>query len=488
MGRVTGARAVFAATYLIAVSAALFAGFADWHYDDPFITYRYAEHLARGIGFTYNAGERVLSTTTPLFALALAGPAALGLDVPTAANLIGCISLAVGGLCLWDLGRRWALPVVAWSGLALYPTSLLLQLTIGSETPLYLALCLGAFVAFFRERYVVCALCCALAVLSRGDGVLVAAMLAIAFAARWRRDVVRRIPWGALAVFALVLLAWAVPAWLYYGQPWPSTLAAKRGQGAMAASDPFAVGALTTAWAWFGHLWPHRLIVASAVVGLPYLAWRGRAAWPLIAWTGAYFATYAALGVSSYHWYYAPLVPGLIVLVALGLTAFADGARALAAPIGRGAGQAAAMAVIALGLGVLTALQLSQSARTAASADARYAIYRAAGEWLRDHAPPGARVGALEVGIVGYYAGHTMLDFAGLIQPDLAGDMRRATTYDDLALRSAERRPPDLVVTLAGILPRFERDFVQPHCALQHRLAGSEYAFGADVSIYACRR
>jgi hypothetical protein len=256
----------------------------------------------------------------------------------------------------------------------------------------------------------------------------------------------------------------------------------------MAASDPFAVGALTTAWAWFGHLWPHRLMVALAVVGLPYLAWRGRVAWPLIAWTGAYFAVYAALGVSSYHWYYAPLIPGLIVLAALGLTALADGARALAAWIGRGAGQAAAMTVIALGLGVLTALQLSQTARTAASADARYAIYRAAGEWLRDHTPPGARIGALEVGIIGYYAGRNMLDFAGLIQPDLARDMRRATTYDDLALLSAQRRPPDIVITLTGVLPRFERDFIQPHCALLHQLAGSEYAFGADVSIHACRR
>ena len=39
-------------------------------YDDPFITYRYAENLGEGLGFVYNPGERVLSTTTPLFRFA----------------------------------------------------------------------------------------------------------------------------------------------------------------------------------------------------------------------------------------------------------------------------------------------------------------------------------------------------------------------------------------------------------------------------------
>ena len=34
--------------------------------DDAYITLRYAENLSGGQGFTFNPGERVLGTTTPL--------------------------------------------------------------------------------------------------------------------------------------------------------------------------------------------------------------------------------------------------------------------------------------------------------------------------------------------------------------------------------------------------------------------------------------
>ncbi|MEP7359846.1 MAG: hypothetical protein ABI847_21525, partial [Anaerolineales bacterium] len=40
--------------------------------DDAYITFRYARNIASGVGFVYNAGERVLGTTTPAYALFLA--------------------------------------------------------------------------------------------------------------------------------------------------------------------------------------------------------------------------------------------------------------------------------------------------------------------------------------------------------------------------------------------------------------------------------
>jgi hypothetical protein len=256
----------------------------------------------------------------------------------------------------------------------------------------------------------------------------------------------------------------------------------------MAISQGFAIGALTTIWAWFGHLWSHRVTVALAIVGGPYFLWRGRAAWPIVAWTGLYFSTYAALGVSSYQWYYAPLTPGMLVLTALGLTALAEGARSLARSAGAGDGRRAYAAVATTGLCVLAILQLQVMAQTASRPDQRYAIYRAAGEWLRDNTAGDARVGALEVGIIGYYADRAMTDFAGLIQPGLAQAMGRTTTYDDLALLAASRSAPDYVVMLSGVLPRFDQDFVRRHCSLAHHLDGPDYGFPADLTIYACRR
>src|SRR5262245_13549798 len=89
-------RVVLLWTLLVAIGL-----FGRWHaygYDDPYITYRYAANLARGAGFVYNEGERVLSTTTPLYTLLLSVVGVAGLDIPLASNAIGCLCLALGGL------------------------------------------------------------------------------------------------------------------------------------------------------------------------------------------------------------------------------------------------------------------------------------------------------------------------------------------------------------------------------------------------------
>src|SRR5687768_3192429 len=89
------------------VAGLLFWLFRHYGYDDPYITYRYAGNLASGAGFVYNAGERILSTTTPLYTLILAAVGLLGADIPIASNLIGSICLALGGLAFWRLGQAW---------------------------------------------------------------------------------------------------------------------------------------------------------------------------------------------------------------------------------------------------------------------------------------------------------------------------------------------------------------------------------------------
>ena len=41
-------------------------------FEDAFITFRYAENVARGNGYVYNIGEHVYGSTTPLFTFLLA--------------------------------------------------------------------------------------------------------------------------------------------------------------------------------------------------------------------------------------------------------------------------------------------------------------------------------------------------------------------------------------------------------------------------------
>jgi hypothetical protein len=485
-----GQAGLLLALYAAGVTVAVYALFARWHYDDPFITYRYAANLAQGAGFVYNPGQRALSTTTPFFALLLSAARMLGVqDLPALANLISSMSLAAGGLCMWQLGRLYKLPAVSWAGLLLYPTTLLLHITIGSETPLYLALCLGAFVCFEMRRYSACAALCALAVLTRGDGVLVAALIALAFAWRHRAGFLRAIPWRAVAVFAVIVLAWVVPAWLYFGSPLPATLGAKRAQGVMAISEGFARGLFTVIGAWFGSLPQHRMGVALALIGVPFLLWRGRRAALPVVWMALYFAAYSALGVTAYYWYYAPLVPGYIVLIGLGATAIGQGAGWLAGRAAPARPEMWRRLGLAMPLVLVAALALVQAQRTFVTAsrpDARYAIYRAAGDWLRANTAPDSTAGMLEVGIVGFYAQRSLVDFAGLIQTDVSQQMRRDTTYDDTAAYAMLTYKPDYVLVVRGTVDRFRDETVQRHCTLAETLRGTDHQFGSDLEIYAC--
>ena len=75
-------------------------------FDDTFITFRYAKNIGEGFGFVYNAGEQVLGTTTPLWALVLASLSAAGLPMDEASLVVSLIADVVSALFLWLLLTR----------------------------------------------------------------------------------------------------------------------------------------------------------------------------------------------------------------------------------------------------------------------------------------------------------------------------------------------------------------------------------------------
>ena len=501
------------AIYLLLTMIVIFTAFSHWSYDDPFITYRYAANLQHGLGFVYNPGERALSTTTPLFTLLLALLGNLWTDLPHLANLLGAFSLALGGLFLWDLARTWHAPLVGWSGLLLYPTFPLLVSTLGSETPLYLAFCLGTFAFYARQRYPLAAVFAALSILARPDGILVAFILAAHYLLQIRRP----IPWRAAGLFLALTLPWFVFSWVYFGSPLPATLAVKQHQGAMAISQRFAPGLLTILRGYAR--WPYILEAGLAIAGVVFMFRRARR-WALfLAWTMLYFLAYSALGVSRYFWYYAPLVPGLIVLIGLGISSIRNSSlpkplfsgissKSNSPPLkspflgnssisnspppnspflgiwGRpGGGRIATLALLLL----LISAQAYDLGQLRQQPDNRLVIYPVVGEWLRDHTSPQASVGTLEVGMIGYYSQRRMIDFAGLIQAQVSNQLTTHATYEDAALWAVERYHPDYLALHENLFPRLEQGYAAQRCAVIKHFSGKTYGYSADLNIYACR-
>ena len=85
------------ATLLLA-GLAVFVARGAWGYshDDAFITYRYAENLARGHGLVYNPGEAVLGTSAPGYAAVLGG--------------LSLLTREAGWRARYEPGRDLALP------------------------------------------------------------------------------------------------------------------------------------------------------------------------------------------------------------------------------------------------------------------------------------------------------------------------------------------------------------------------------------------
>jgi hypothetical protein len=461
------------AFYLLLTTIIIFAGFSHWGYDDPYITYRYSANIQHGLGFVYNPGERVLSTTTPLFTLLLALLGNLCPDLPTLANLLGAFSLAIGGFFLFDLAHTWRTPLVGWSGLLLYPTFPLLVSTLGSETLLYLAFCMGAFAFYARQRYPLTGVCVALAILTRPDGVLVAFILAAHYFMRIRRPV----PWLALGLFFGLTIPWFVFAWIYFGSPLPVTLVVKQHQGSMVISQGFASGLLTII-GWYTS-WPYLLEAGLAAVGAIFLL-RTVRSWVLfLCWTMLYFLAYSGLGVSRNFWYYAPLVPGFIVLLGLGISNIGKKLSSSRSNLFQN------IIIVALIL-LLVSTQGENLWLLRQRPDNRLVIYKVVGEWLRDHTPTTASIGTLEVGIIGFYAQRRMIDFAGLIQPEVSDQLTNNTTFEDAALWAFEKYHPDYLVLGEGDFPRFEKDYVYQQCkAIQH-FPGQVYGYSTNLNVYAC--
>jgi arabinofuranosyltransferase len=442
-------------------------------FDDPFVTYRYAWNAAQGNGLLYNSGERVLSTTAPLYALVLAAVDLLAQGLlgsspalallPAVSNGLSTASLFVAACFLYLYAATFKKPWVGWFAAILFITAPLLWLSLGFEMGFYLALTLGAFYFYASRRFSVASALLALALLTRGDGILPAIVLAGHYLATERG-----IPWRAAAVYGVVAAPFLLYLTFTFGSPLPVTLAAKSAQANLGvtgfyAGTTFAQGARILGLAYVSQSSLYLSFVPLIVLGLVAALKRERWLLPVLLWAVAHFCSYSALGVAPYHWYYAPLLPAVALLTAAGVAKTANKVRALV----RGE-RLRSVVVAALGL-VLTMPQFVSNAqirqallhpsalqpeetRYKVLPEAKVAVYRRVGDWLRENTPEDALVGVTEVGIIGYYSERTMVDFLGLLRPQVVDALRRG----DMAWALLYYQPDYVVLTRVNPLYSYD--------------------------------
>lgn len=390
--------------------AAQAAAFQDVFLDDAYITFRYGQNLARGVGLVFNPGDRVLGTTSPGHALIAAaafravGAAAL----PSAMALVGCAAWTAQAALLYALARRrLGRLAAALLALGVGAGAARSHLFVPLETNLVAACCLGALLLADRGRATGSGWLLGAAIVLRADAALLAVALAPLLAVRVRRAAFAR---AAAAAFVLPA-AWAAFATLYYGSPVPRTF------GAKAFHDSFETYA-----AYLAQQLPAMALPFTPPVAVTVLAWLvaalgarlavARRAWGVVAvlgWgalhTGAYLLLRPGTGF-TWHVYPGALGFAVALLVALG--------RGLSR-LPRWAGRPLAAAVV-----VCASLGAVRFARTHAHVfwyGSRDAVYREAAAWLRARAAPGDVTEAEEVGTMAYWSDLRFYDHAGLVGP-----------------------------------------------------------------------
>jgi hypothetical protein len=403
--------------------------------DDSWIHQAYARNLALSGEWALVPGQPSGGSTSPLWSGLLALGFLFGLAPHFWAYLLG--GLALWGLALIGEESARSLlpayrPAFPWAGgLLALEWHLVWSGASGMETILFtlIATALLALVLGGSRRCGLMGLLAGLAVWVRPDGITLLgpalvwlAVDRISWSRRLRALINLAVGFGGL--FAPYLLFnWAVA-----GSPWPNTFYAKQAEyasylelplfqrwGAQALQPLIGVGVL---------LVPGLVILLASAARRR--AWRP---WLALAWFGGYLALYAwRLPVTYQHGRY--VMPAMPVFFLLGLTGLlsvsleqASRLRRLGVLAWRSA--VAAVLLAFLGLGGFTygrdvAVIESEMVDTA--------------RWVAAEIPAGDLVAAHDVGALGYYGNHELVDLAGLVSPEiiqLLGDETSIGQYLD---------------------------------------------------------
>lgn len=385
--------------------------------DDAFITYRYAENLATGQGFVYNAGEQLLGTSTPLYTLLLAAGHALGIPTPPLSGALNFLSaLAVVALTMALAQRLSGAHDRTYSAALLAGTYLILQGSFlrytmaGMETPLYTALILLTFWLVTEMRYTWAAFVAGLTAVMRLDGMAVGGALFLAYLLHERR-----LPWRALAIYLFTLLPWTLFAFFYFGSPIPQSMLAKQGHTKVYSHSRY--------WIWEFLFTDHYAVPTTLLALIPvgvvtiYRRYRWSQAWTTVLfWLVAYLIAYTVVGIDFYEWYVVPVYPVLAIFVGVGL--YALGAALiqwLCADLRPQIGWVVTVGVLLYGL-----LPYGRHAYASIIGFQEYLTNvegprNAAGRWLQANSAPDDTMYTGAIGHLGYYAERYVYDGAKLV-------------------------------------------------------------------------
>jgi len=377
--------------------------------DDAYITFRYAENISGGAGFTYNPGEKILGTTTPLYTLLLTALHKLGIGTMTAGYALGIIFSFLAAVLVFLIFRHFGRTELgmASSLLLCVLSPWTLAAVSGMETTLYASLLLLAFLLYLRKKYGAAAVGAGLATLTRPDGIALAAVLLPFILVRGRKPAL-----SFLLGYLLTVLPWFIFTWVYFGSAIPHTVAVKK----LIHPVPWWFVLAEFGRRFIGH---PGLVCVSAffVAGLAAVISIRRELLPAAAWILVYVAGYAASQVLTigFPWYFAALIPFYVMVAAAGIDFLLN------------RWQPPWKWLATLPLVIVATLYLGPAIRARQhEMRIRETAYKKIALWILRDSAPGDKIYAGEIGALGYFLKNRyIIDSSGLISYAVY-DLRKA--------------------------------------------------------------
>lgn len=478
---VCGAIALLLVVHLSAARGA--AGELGLPLDDGWIHAQFARNLARGLGFSFNPGERTSTTTGPLWTLLLA----LGYRITGEHLFTGIVINYLLAVVLCALVYRLSLALhpsrwiaICAAGLVAVTVPLPWWALSGMEPVLYATLALLGILLHLRTRLkpglraAPATVVFALAGLARPECFLLfplAVLDRLIMAVRGEDRTTALREWAAhLAIHVPLFILVACPLFLYNylvtGYPLPTSFYSKlqwMGLSGALASDRVSFGAALMVapmrelgevlLVWAGD----NVVLAPAfLVGLIWLVWRGLRreggvprslliplvliAQPII-WAIA--AGYRPPDYQSQR-YLANLNPLFILAGVLGGWWLTERIAALHRPAVRGALVAAALAA---SLAAQPAAVRTYALNVKNTTEMQVRI----GRWLEKNVPGSALLAVNDIGAIGFISGCRVLDLQGLVTPEVLERRSMERKLDRTAPRAlfdfiVANRPDYLVI------------------------------------------
>lgn len=373
--------------------------------DDAYITMSYGRNVGLHLHWGLIPDQVANSATSPLNVLLLGAATAVVRDGVVAVGVlfVGSVVLATHWLqaLAAELGLSRRLPVLAVGLLLVNP---LMLSTVGLEPFLCSALVAGLLRYGAAARPVAFGIVAGLTVLARPDLGVVVVVVALVLPG------VRRHLLRAAGTAVAVVAPWCVFSWFVLGSVVPDTLVMKAGSATWAGYG-FSTGPLL----YYGAE-PRVAVLSFLTVALGALVLVGvligRVAGPWAPWqqvaaaiglgAAAHYGAYSLLHTSPYHWYYAPMIIGGTLVVAVA-AARLSGLR-LTVPLAVAALLAAGSVAIDVGNGLPWQRAVIQTNWASAAQYQRIGTDLAA-------ARPGATIESPgEIGTIAYYCQCAVVD------------------------------------------------------------------------------